>query len=241
MKFVGNLLKQHLQRYPQMELTDIYKLLHQAATGAAHAAPIRVSSAAHAAPIRVSSAAHAAPIRVSSAAHAAAIGVSSAANAAPVRALDTAHSARASVEAAHSAPASASVDATSVLAALQAEMRAMGDGPDEPLLDPISPDGQLARIHLRTYAASGRRLEALAAAFVATLQQPAAGYDKLARFCACLGDFADTGEIAFDADSVRAYFDQIAAQGYPAVHHSALYRSAYRPAYRIVNIDYLSL
>ena len=38
MKFIGQLLRSHLQRYPRMQLADIYKLLHQAALGAGHAA-----------------------------------------------------------------------------------------------------------------------------------------------------------------------------------------------------------
>ena len=106
-------------------------------------------------------------------------------------------------------------------------------GPDEPMVDPISPDGKLARIHLRAYTAADGACDALADAFVATAQQPPAGHDKLERFCACLGDFAASGEIALDAASVRAYFG-VAAERYPVVHHSTAFRSAYRPAYRIV-------
>ena len=37
MKFVSQLLSAHLQRYPAMQLDDIYKLLHQAALGPGHA------------------------------------------------------------------------------------------------------------------------------------------------------------------------------------------------------------
>ncbi len=37
MKFVNQLLSQHLRRYPRMQLEDIYKLLHQAALGPGHA------------------------------------------------------------------------------------------------------------------------------------------------------------------------------------------------------------
>ena len=50
MKFIGQLLGQHLQRYPRMELTDIYKLLHQAAIGAGHAIrhPTQARAALHA-------------------------------------------------------------------------------------------------------------------------------------------------------------------------------------------------
>jgi hypothetical protein len=181
MKFVSTLLKQHLQRYPQMQLADIYKLLHQAALGNGHA--VRDEAAVH--------------------------------------------------------------------AALREEIATMGSGPDEPLTDPISPDGTLARIHLRAYAAAGHDIDALAHAFAATAQQRPPERDKLERFCACLGDFAATGggttpsfapgEIAFDAARVRAYFAQIVESGYPVVHHSDAFRSAYRPAYRVVQIDLLSL
>ena len=37
MKYVSQLLSAHLQRYPAMQLDDIYKLLHQAALGPGHA------------------------------------------------------------------------------------------------------------------------------------------------------------------------------------------------------------
>ncbi len=37
MKFVRQLLSSHLERYPAMQLDDIYKLLHQAALGPGHA------------------------------------------------------------------------------------------------------------------------------------------------------------------------------------------------------------
>jgi len=46
MKFVGQLLSQHLKRYPRMELSDIYKLLHQATLGPGHAAKDRETALA---------------------------------------------------------------------------------------------------------------------------------------------------------------------------------------------------
>jgi hypothetical protein len=38
---------------------------------------------------------------------------------------------------------------------------------------------------------------------------------------------------------VLAYFDRIAQASYPVVHHSKTYSDAYKPAYRVVAIDYL--
>jgi len=169
MKFVGQLLAQHLQRYPRLALADIYKLLHQAALGPGHAVK----------------------------------------NAAAAR------------------------------AALVSEAADLGDGPADPLLDPISPDGRLARIHLRAYVAARRDLDQLAEAFLQTAAGYAGAPDKLAKFCACLGDLADAGGIPFSRAEVAAYFEPIIAQGYPVVHHSDAYRVAYRPAYRVVDIQLL--
>ena len=169
MKFVGQLLGQHLQRYPQLELADIYKLLHQAALGPGHAVS----------------------------------------------------------------------DPVAARARLEAEVASLGDGPEDPIADPISPDGKLARIHLRPYLEAGYAADTLADAFIHTAQTYAGTPDKLARFCDCLGDLAAAGGIPFARDEVERYFASIAAQGYPVVHHSLGYRDKYRPAYRVVALESL--
>jgi hypothetical protein len=169
MTFIGQLLSQNLQRYPGMELPDIYKLLHQAAMGAGHA-----------------------------------VG-----------------------------------DPDAARAMLRSEAQRVGAGPPDPIADPISPDGKLARIHLRPYVAAGRDLDALADAFVHTAQRFDASPEKLVKFCGCLGDLADAQGIPFTRPQVSEYFEGIAARGYPVVRHSDAYRAAYRPAYRVVLLELL--
>jgi hypothetical protein len=169
MKFISTLLGAHLQRYPQMQLADVYKLLHQAAMGPGHA----VSD--------------------------------------PAQALER----------------------------LRAEAAALGPGADDPRVDPISPDDQLARVHLRAYVNAGGSLDALANAFVRTAAEHVPARDKLAKFCGCLGDLAATGAIPFERQAVETFFGDLAAQGYPVLHHSAVYREAYRPAYRVVAVGLL--
>lgn len=171
MKFIGQLLGQHLQRYPRMELADVYKLLHQAAMGAGHA-----------------------------------IG-----------------------------------DPAQAREALRAECAALEADDQEPAVDPISPDGQLARVHLRAWLAAGHELDKLADAFLATPQHHPAAPDRLAKFCACLGDLADSGAIPFARDQVSAFFDPLVAGRFPVLRHSDAYRSAYRPAYRVVAVPLLAL
>lgn len=170
MKFVNQLLSQHLRRYPRMQLEDIYKLLHQAALGPGHAVK----------------------------------------------------------------------DKADALARLEAEAASLSDGPEEPVQDVISPDGKLVRVHLRPFLAAGGRLDDLCGAFVDTANTYPASPDKLAKFCGCLGDLAAAGGLPFPKADVVAWFDRIAAAGYPAVRHSAGFAEHYKPAYRVVSIDLLS-
>lgn len=171
MKFVGELLGQHLARYPAMQLQDIYKLLHQAALGPGHAVQ--------------------------------------------------------------------NGDAARVQ--LANEVSALTPFAGEPLSEVISPDGKLARIHLRAYLGAGGDLDALADAFLRSAREVAASPDKLKKFCACLGDLAAAGGIPFSRVETAAYFEQIAQQHYPVVHHSSAFRDAYHPAYRVINVEYLKL
>jgi len=168
MKFIGQLLGAHAERYPGFGLEDIYKLLHQAALGPAHA-----------------------------------------------------------------------VEGATARDRLAREAAELGPGPAEPLVDPISPDGRLARIHLRPYVARGLGLDALADAFAQTAQTWVPSREKLAKFCGCLGDLADAGGIAFARGDVVAYMDARAAEGWPAVHHSASFRAEWQPAYRVVDLALL--
>jgi hypothetical protein len=169
MKFIGQLLTYHFQRYPRMELADVYKLLHQAAMGPGHA-------------------------------------------------ID---------------------DAVHARNRLESEVARLGEGHEDPIADPISPDGKLARVHLRPYLAGGHTVKVLIDAFVQTGRTYQGAPEKLEKFCGCLGEFASAGSIPFSRDEVERYFQTIIERGYPIVHHSDTYRHAYRPAYRVVALDLL--
>jgi len=171
MKFVNQLLSQHIARYPRMQLDDIYKLLHQAALGPGHAVK----------------------------------------------------------------------DTAAARAWLEKEAAELGPGPVETETDIISPDGRLARVHLRSWLAAGKSLDDLNRAFVETANSYPPSRERLEKFCGCLGDLAAAGGIPFAQHDVLAYFDRIAQASYPVVHHSRTYSDAYKPAYRVVDIGYLKL
>lgn len=74
----------------------------------------------------------------------------------------------------------------------------------------------------------------LNAMFVASAKDAPA--DKT-RFIELLEAFSQSGR--FDEEKVRTYLHHYSASGYPAVHHSDAYRTAYGPAYRIVRKEYV--
>ncbi len=122
---------------------------------------------------------------------------------------------------------------------LEEEAATLGPGPEEPIADLISPDGKLARVHLRPYLDAGHDLGALADAFVQTAGIYPGSREKLAKFCGCLGDLAGAGGIPYPRKDVIAHFEAIDRSGYPVVRHSKAYRDSYRPAYRVVALECL--
>ena len=160
------LLLDHARRYPAWELTDLYKLLHQAALGAEHALT----------------------------------------NEAGVRDW-----------------------LTHELAELS-----LSGGADEPLLDPLSPDGQLVRVHLRPFARRGLEPEPLLQAFFRTAREITPAPERLTTSAELAIQLAQEGLLPFEADALTTFFADRQAQNFPAYHHSAAFRQHYQPAYRVV-------
>ncbi len=117
------------------------------------------------------------------------------------------------------------------------EWAALPPGPPEPLIDTLSPG--IVRVHLRPYKAAGGDPDALVEAFVATANSGGGGTERLARYGRLAVEWAGEGVLPFSPAEVSAYLADRAAQGFPAVHHSAAYEAAYGPAYRVVATRHL--
>lgn len=115
------------------------------------------------------------------------------------------------------------------------DLRIEGDETvEEPLIEPLSPDGRLVRVNLRPYLRSGADPELLLDAFVLTAGRHQGDSGTLERYCNQAVDLAREGELPFSPAELDSNFAALKTQGYPAVHHSAPYAEAYRPAYRVV-------
>jgi hypothetical protein len=119
------------------------------------------------------------------------------------------------------------------------ELDEMGPGPDEPLIDPISPDGSIVRVHLRPFASMGLDAEILLAAFLRTAREFRGSAESIEVGFAEAAGLARDGLFAFDEADVGRFFARMKAAGFPAVRHSAVFRAEYHPAYRVVACAFL--
>jgi hypothetical protein len=97
---------------------------------------------------------------------------------------------------------------------LAREVAALPEGPPDPLVDPLTPDSQLVRVHLRPFLAAGGDPEALLQAFVRTANTHAGSVDRLRRYWGYAVALAAAGGLPFAPDTLTAFFEARAAAGY---------------------------
>jgi hypothetical protein len=139
-------------------------------------------------------------------------------------------------------------DEQAVRSWLERELAEMGDGPNDPQMDPLSPDGQILRVHLRPYLRAGKNPERLLQAFIQTANEwrgsfPRAGTgtttEKLKEYGAAARRLAQAGTGSIRGEEIEAFLDKMEEQDFPAVHHSEIYERLYRPAYRVIARQFL--
>jgi hypothetical protein len=119
------------------------------------------------------------------------------------------------------------------------EFAHLGPGRDESLVDPISPDGRIVRVHLRPFMKLQLQEEPLLQAFIRTAEEVMPSRIQLAEYAASAIQVAEEGKLPFSSDRVTSYMEDKRARDYPAVHHSVRYKRLYKPAYRVVASDLL--
>ena len=161
MKFITSLVSQHLTRYPDLELQDVYKLLCQSAMGASRS----------------------------------------------TESIDVLHD------------------------KFKRELKHTSVSRSEPVIDPISPDGLISRVHLKTYVSLNYPTDDLFQAFIETIQLHQGSSAKLKKFVSCLRDLSSAEQLPFKREDTTEF---------PVFGHSDLFKTQYSPSYRIVHMDFLA-
>jgi hypothetical protein len=117
---------------------------------------------------------------------------------------------------------------------LERELATMGSGPEESLIDDISPSGEIVRVHLRPYIEAGYDPEELLEAFLCTARGYRGSTERLRRYWKVAEQMVAAGRLPFPPDEMDEFMQRMEQQSFPAVHHSQIYERSYRPAYRVV-------
>ena len=120
-------------------------------------------------------------------------------------------------------------DPESVRNWMERELAEMGVGSDEPVVDPISEDEQIVRVHLRPFMEQGGDSDKLLDAFIRTPNEFRGDIQVLKNYWNTA-----VAMQYFPSAEMDEFIESMQAQNYPAVHHSPEYERLYRPAYRVV-------
>jgi hypothetical protein len=122
---------------------------------------------------------------------------------------------------------------------LTQELAHLDAGPDEALIDPISPNGDMVRVHLRPFAMLQLSSGELLKAFIQTALEAPRSMNALQRSIRAAIELARGGNLPCSEDEAKRYFDERRLSGYPPAHHSEQFRRAYKPAYRVISRKFL--
>jgi hypothetical protein len=129
------------------------------------------------------------------------------------------------------------LDESSAQKRLETEMASMGEGLDEPLLDPISPDGSIARLHLRPCLQAGIDPQAILSAFLRTAQEWHGSYETLQEYGPMVAQLAEDENWHISRQEMVTFFATMEKEGFPPWHHSQIFSATYHPAYRVVSTE----
>lgn len=109
----------------------------------------------------------------------------------------------------------------------------LGDHLWEPMVEPASVDGETVRVNLRPFLRRGGSLEGLFEAMRASSEVEGDPGEFMSLW-ALFKDVAEEERLGLDRDTIRRYDEELKSGGPAPRHHSAEYREAYYPAYRVV-------
>ncbi len=124
---------------------------------------------------------------------------------------------------------------------LQAEFRLIQPDASQRLLEPIRRDEALFRLNLAPYKVRQLELDRLTAYFLETAQIVYGTKSELRAVWTAFVELCLHGHICnFEANVILRFSKRVEEADYPAMHHSEIYRQAYKPAYRLLAGKYIS-
>jgi hypothetical protein len=110
----------------------------------------------------------------------------------------------------------------------------------ERILEPVRSDGSLSRLNLRAYKCRYQSAEQLIPCLLATVRTAGTSLDGLISNWQEFIDACAARRITtFSPEESEQFTRWLEENGYPAIHHSTVYRENYKPAYRLIAGEYI--
>ena len=110
---------------------------------------------------------------------------------------------------------------------------------EEAVVETITPGDQIVRVNLRPFLDVGGSPEKLFQAFLLTAKRKWGASSLLLHYWESFVQLAELGETPLQSGLLNSFMIEMAANGFPAVHHSQTYSQAYQPSYRVIAGEYL--
>lgn len=120
----------------------------------------------------------------------------------------------------------------------EADSLNLDEQPGEPFLEAVSIDDSMVRVNLRPYMRRGLNLERL---YSAMTESEAPGDEAVfLELWRLVRSLAEQGRFGLDRREIDELSNELRPGHCPPRHHSNSYRSAYKPAYRVVRRSVLA-
>ena len=110
------------------------------------------------------------------------------------------------------------------------------DKEDEPYIDTL--DGEYSRVSL-SYLNKELRIDTFAKIFVLSSKKETEGLANLLNKIKVALKLVDEGLFPFDKEEFNKCLLKWKEMGYPAIHHSNIFRENYKPSYRVISNKYI--
>lgn len=119
------------------------------------------------------------------------------------------------------------------LSRLENEISGLSEGTDEPVFEMLG--NGFCRLNLRPALRLGLSVQTLSAMFFQSARELPEAKPAFSEALSLLEDMIFQGLLPFSPEASREFLQAYRLSGCPAISHSEAYRSAYHPAYRVVD------
>lgn len=122
---------------------------------------------------------------------------------------------------------------------MDSEIAGLDNSIEDELVNYLSADRKIVRVNLRPYLKAGMDVSLLLNAFIKTANEYKGSAETFTRYWNEAILIAEKGKYNFNSKEMKSFYSEYEKLGFPAMHHSDKYSTAYKPAYRVINIELL--